>query len=160
MSWPFIVYMKCTWSRHNSITHPTRKKRNFFALSLTCKCRTLSLLNVELLVCFGITLKTVTPCRRVDGHVKEPYKLSMVWEPDCRRRSNFFFSLPAHPCVVTYCGWLYFRGLSKNRTFVASKIHCQSIFLHNSNRKSLFVGARCHGSNPPQKPQKLVPNEN
>ena len=31
---------------------------------------------------------------------KEPYEMSMAWEPD--RRSNFFFSPPAHLCAVTY----------------------------------------------------------
>ena len=37
------------------------------------------------------------PCRYLDGHVKEPYVMSMAWEPD--RRSNFF-SPPAHLCAV------------------------------------------------------------
>ena len=40
------------------------------------------------------------PCRCLDGHVKDPYEMDMAWEPD--RRSNFFFSPPAHLCAVTY----------------------------------------------------------
>ena len=36
----------------------------------------------------------------LDGHVKEPYEMSMAWEPD--RRFNFFFNPPAHLCAVTY----------------------------------------------------------
>ena len=32
------------------------------------------------------------------AHVKEPYEMSMAWEPD--RRSNF--NPPAHLCAVTY----------------------------------------------------------
>ena len=38
-------------------------------------------------------------CRCLDGHVKEPYEMFGVWDPD--RRSNFF-SPPAHHCAVTY----------------------------------------------------------
>ena len=41
----------------------------------------------------------MTPCRCSNGHVKEPYEMSMAWEPG--RRSNFFFSPPAHLCIVT-----------------------------------------------------------
>ena len=44
-------------------------------------------------------IKMVAPCRCLDGHVKEPYEMSMALGPD--RRSNFF-SPPAHQCVVTY----------------------------------------------------------
>ena len=44
-------------------------------------------------------IKRVVPCRCLDGHVKEPYEMSMAWEPD--RRSNVFFSPPAHLCAVT-----------------------------------------------------------
>ena len=45
-------------------------------------------------------IKRMVPCRCLDGHVKEPYEMSMAWEPD--RRSNFsFFSPPAHLCAVT-----------------------------------------------------------
>ena len=42
----------------------------------------------------------VGPVRCLDGHVKEPYEVSMVLEPDCR--SKFFLSLPAHLYVITY----------------------------------------------------------
>ena len=42
----------------------------------------------------GITVKLITPCLFLDGHVKEPYEMSMAWEPD--RSSNFFFIPPAH----------------------------------------------------------------
>ena len=48
----------------------------------------------------GITVKRMAPCRRLDGHVKEPYEMSMAWEPD--RRFYFFSSPPTHLCVVTY----------------------------------------------------------
>ena len=51
-------------------------------------------------VCRNHRIKRVVPCRCWDGHVKEPYEMSMAWEPD--RRSNFFFSPPAHLCAVTY----------------------------------------------------------
>ena len=47
----------------------------------------------------GITVKRGIPCRCLDGHVKEPYEMSMAWEPD--RRFNFF-NRPAHLCAVTY----------------------------------------------------------
>ena len=46
----------------------------------------------------GITLKRLAPYRCLDGHLKEPYEMSMAWEPD--RRSNFY-SRPAHLCAVT-----------------------------------------------------------
>ena len=45
----------------------------------------------------GITVKRDIPCRCLDGHVKDPYELSMAWEPD--RRFNFF-NPPAHLCDV------------------------------------------------------------
>ena len=51
-------------------------------------------------VCRNHRIKRVVPCRCMDKHVKEPYEMSMAWEPD--RRSNFFFSPPAHLCAVTY----------------------------------------------------------
>ena len=51
-------------------------------------------------VCRNHRIKRVVPCRCLDGHVKEPYEMSMAWEPD--RRSNCFFSPPAHLCAVTY----------------------------------------------------------
>ena len=51
-------------------------------------------------VCRNHRIKRVVPCRCLDGHVKEPYEMSKAWEPD--RRSNFFFSPPAHLCAVTY----------------------------------------------------------
>ena len=44
-------------------------------------------------VCRNHRIKRVVPCRCLDGHVKEPYEMSMAWEPD--RRSNFF-GPPAH----------------------------------------------------------------
>ena len=44
--------------------------------------------------------KKVGPVSVYDGHIKEPYEMSMAWEPD--RRSNFFFSPPAHLYAVTY----------------------------------------------------------
>ena len=47
----------------------------------------------------GIPVKKVARCRCLNGHVKEPYEMSMAWEPD--RRFNFF-SPPAHLCTVTY----------------------------------------------------------
>ena len=51
-------------------------------------------------VCRNHRIKRVVPCRCLNGHVKEPYEMSMAWEPD--RGSNFFFSPPAHLCAVTY----------------------------------------------------------
>ena len=50
-------------------------------------------------VCRNHRIKRVAPCRCLDGHIKEPYEMSMAWEPDCR--SNFFFNPPAHLCAVT-----------------------------------------------------------
>ena len=44
-------------------------------------------------------IKRLAPCRCLDGHVKEPYEMSMALGPD--RRSNFF-SWPAHLSAVTY----------------------------------------------------------
>ena len=51
-------------------------------------------------VCRNHRIKRVVPCRCLDWHVKEPYEMSMAWEPD--RWSNFFFSPLAHLCAVTY----------------------------------------------------------
>ena len=58
-------------------------------------------------VCRNHRIKRVVPCRCLDGHVKEPYEMTMAWEPD--RRSNFF-SPPAHLCAVTYMtlSWVEF----------------------------------------------------
>ena len=47
----------------------------------------------------GITIKRAIPCRCLDGHVKEPYEMSIAWEPD--RRFNFF-NPPAYLCAITY----------------------------------------------------------
>ena len=46
-------------------------------------------------VCRNHRIKRLVPCRCLDGHVKEPYEMSMA------RRSNYFFSPPAHLCAVT-----------------------------------------------------------
>ena len=51
--------------------------------------------------------KGLAPCRSLDGHVKEPYEVSLAWGAD--HRSNFFIT-PAHLCAVTYilkyrCVW-------------------------------------------------------
>ena len=35
----------------------------------------------------------------LDGHLKEPYEMSMARGPDCRTN---FYSWPAHLCAVTY----------------------------------------------------------
>ena len=43
--------------------------------------------------------KQVCLCWCLDGHSKEPYELSIAWEPD--RWSYFFFSPHAHLCAVT-----------------------------------------------------------
>ena len=72
-------------------------------------------------VCRNHRIKRVVPCRCLDGLVpyihlarnergrmygtrtgtlKNPTKCLWRWEPD--RRSNFFFSPPAHLCAVTY----------------------------------------------------------
>ena len=48
----------------------------------------------------GKTVKSFVLCRCLDGKVKEPYGMSMVWEPD--RRSNILFSPLAQLCAVTY----------------------------------------------------------
>ena len=74
----------------------------------------------------GIALKRLVPCRCLDGHVKESYEMSMALEAD--RRSNFFFSPPAHLCAVTYiteilmhvtlklyCGYKYTKPCMINR---------------------------------------------
>ena len=49
-------------------------------------------------ILYGNNRKRLTPCRCFDEHIKEPYEISMAWDPE--RRSNFF-SLPAHVCAVT-----------------------------------------------------------
>ena len=51
-----------------------------------------------------------------------------------------------------------FRGLNKNDTFAGFKIRGRSIFFHNKENYH-FVGTGVRGSDPPQKPQKLVPHE-
>ena len=50
--------------------------------------------------CVGIAVKNVGPVSVLGLRVKEPYEMSMAWEPD--RRFNSFFSPPAHLCAVTY----------------------------------------------------------
>ena len=39
-------------------------------------------------------------CRCLDGHVKEPYEMSMTLEPD--HRPDFHLSPPAQLCAITY----------------------------------------------------------
>ena len=48
---------------------------------------------------FGITVKRLALCRCLDGHVKEPYEMSLAWEPD---RKSIFFSPPEHLRVQIY----------------------------------------------------------
>ena len=56
----------------------------------------------------GISVKRLSPCRYLDGHVKEPYEMSMAWEPD--RKSNFYFSPPAHLCAVTHITEIWLKS--------------------------------------------------
>ena len=49
-------------------------------------------------VCRNHRIKRLVPCQCLDGHVKEPYEMSMALGA---RRSNFF-SPPEHLCAVTY----------------------------------------------------------
>ena len=44
-------------------------------------------------------IKRVASCWCLDGHVKEPYEMSMALGA---RPCNFFFGPPAHLCAVTY----------------------------------------------------------
>ena len=55
----------------------------------------------------------------------------------CYIRQN----LLVHFCINNYCGWLYFRGLNKNDTFVGLNIRGHNIFLLSSCLNSLF---RCY----------------
>ena len=61
---------------------------------------TLAISRRPILVAFYDTHGDTPGPQRGDGHVKEPYEMSMAWEPD--RRSNFSFGPPAHLCAVTY----------------------------------------------------------
>ena len=84
---------------------------------------------------------------------------------------NFFFnSLKQWDNKYTVDGFIFvgttFRGLNKNYTFVCvgggggSKFVAKAFpfIIHTEN--SFFVGTRFCGSDPPEKPQKLVPHEN
>ena len=71
----------------------------------------------------GITVKRVVLCLCLDRHVKEPYTMSMAWEPD--RRSNFFFSPPAHLCAVTCITEIsLIVRLSNQYSFCNEQIRC------------------------------------
>ena len=72
----------------------------------------------------GITVKRGIPCRCLDGHVKQPYEMSMAWEPD--RRFNFFFNPPAHICAVTYMTEISFNVTLNNH--IHSFTICSIIF--------------------------------
>ena len=50
-----------------------------------------SLKATEMVQFLGITVQRVAPCRCLDGHAKEPYEMSIEWEP--YRRYNFFSPL-------------------------------------------------------------------
>ena len=59
--------------------------------------------------------------------------MSMAWEPD--RRSNFFFSPPAHLCAVTYMIEISLIVTSNNQftshtshTLQSESTYCQSFF--------------------------------
>ena len=51
-------------------------------------------------VCRNHRIKRVVRVGARTGTLKNPTKCLWRWEPD--RRSNFFFSPPAHLCAVTY----------------------------------------------------------
>ena len=88
----------------------------------------------------GITVKRVALCRCLGGHIKEPYEISMAWEPN--RRSNFF-SPPAHLYAVTY---MYMTEILLN-VRLSNRFqshHGHNIFLHNSYRtRHVFVKHGC-----------------
>ena len=46
------------------------------------------------------SVKRVSPCRCLDGHVQESYEMWMALGAQPSRFN--FFNLPAHPCAVTY----------------------------------------------------------
>ena len=50
----------------------------------------------------GTTVKRLAQCRCLNGHVKEPGGTECLWRWEPDRRSNVFFSPPAHLCAVTY----------------------------------------------------------
>ena len=65
-------------------------------------------------------------CRCLDGHVEEPYEMSMAWEPE--PRSNFF-SLPAHLCAVP--GITEINPLHSNGEKISDGHHLGSDRLNN-----------------------------
>ena len=68
----------------------------------------------------GITVKRGIPCRCLDGHFKEPYEMSMAWEPD--RMFNFFFGPPAHLCAITYVTEISLNVMLNNHIHSLRKI--------------------------------------
>ena len=77
-------------------------------------------------------IKRLAPCRCLDGHVKEPYEMSMAWEPD--RRSNFFFNPPAHLCAVTYITEISFHVTLNNQSHsltLTSKTRRTLVYQHS-----------------------------
>ena len=76
-----------------------------------------------------IIVKKLAQCWCLDGHVKEPYEMSMVWEPD--RRSNFFS--PSHLSAVTYITEISLHVMLSNHS-------AQSCFILTNTTSSTAYG--------------------
>ena len=77
-------------------------------------------------VCRNHRIKRLVPCRCLDGHVKEPYEMSMALGAD--HRSNFFFNSPAHLCAVTYMTEISFH-VTLNNQFNSTQIQVSLYFV-------------------------------
>ena len=76
---------------------------------------------------FGITVKMLAPWW-LEGHVKEPYEISMAGEPD---RMSIFFSPPSHLCAV-----IYISEISLNLTLSNHSTQLLFYFFQIVNRKN------------------------
>ena len=81
-------------------------------------------------------------CWCLNGRVKEPYEMSMAWEPD--HRSDFFLSPPAHLCTVTYITEISLIVTLNNHS-LTHRMFTFSFIIHNlkCTRHSGIKGSGC-----------------
>ena len=83
------MYVKLNWdamSRMSSVSPACRKRRqNWGGFSGGKNC-----------------IKRLAQCRCLNGHVREPYEMYVMYVALGARPSNIFFSSPAHLCAIKY----------------------------------------------------------
>ena len=140
----WLFYISTTWWVSLLVGQwvPDRTCRQVVMSSVSPACRKRRLNEA---VSRNNRIKGVVPYRCLYGHVKEPYEMSMAWEPD--RMSNYVFP-PMHLCAVTYTTEIllietfynqFFLHLSRSRFYISSIILVEiSMFLYNVWSMSLL----------------------